>query len=73
MFQIMPNALSPNTRVLQRFSDLRNVSKERHADIAGADGDGDDVHPVIRDIRDRIVDYVKEMDKRGFLDEEQKK
>ena len=61
----MPNVLSPNDRKLDTFKDYKNLSKARHEDIAGEDGEDDP--RMIKEIRKRIVDMAREFEKLGVI------
>ena len=54
----MPNVLSPNQRVLTTLSEMRQMDRERDLDIATPAKDDD--HPMIKEIRRKLVEMVHE-------------
>lgn len=61
----MPNQLSPVERKMDKFSDFRAQDEDREKEIAGEDKDDD--HKMIREIRRRLIEWMKEADQLGML------
>jgi hypothetical protein len=62
----MPIMLTPeNDRDLKTFRSMMEQSKVRKREITDLDKEGD--HPNVTEMRDRLVDVVKELDEMGML------
>ena len=56
----MPNQLSPVERKMDKFSDFRAQDEDREKEIAGEDKEDD--HPMIREVRRRLIEWMRESD-----------
>ena len=62
----MPNMLCPRQRKVDTLADFRAITADRHSDIAARDQEDD--HPMIREIRKRILECLHELNDKGFLE-----
>ena len=58
--------LSARERKFNTFAEFRDMSRGRHLDIAAPDKDED--HPMVREIRKRLLEMVQDLEEGGFMD-----
>lgn len=61
----MPNVLGPTKIEFAKMSDMNRVHEIRHGYLVAPEND--DLHPQVKVIRDRIREFMHELDELGQL------